>query len=213
MIEDPLKQTRRRAEQYRFEDGILEVAMGGMALLLGLYFYIQAAYPESQVSEFLIGFFLVIFLGGWYLMRKMAEKLKERLTYPRSGYAAPREARSNKGLRVAAAIIGAALLAAGAAYFQLKAPPVLNFMPAVYALVVGLLFVFLGFKTNLTRFFAMAFISLILGGWLALSPIDNIMALAVYLLAMALVMLAWGGLTLRAYLHNNPVASEIGDGR
>ncbi len=206
-----LNQTLRRGEQHRFRDGILETAMGGMALLLGLYFYIQAAFPESQVSEFLTASFLVIFVGGWYLMHKTAEKLKERLTYPRSGYAAPREARAGRGLRAAAAVVGASLLAAGLAYFQLKAPPEVNFMPVVFALVVGFLFAFLGFKTDLARFFALGFISLALGGWFAFSPLANIMALAAYLFSMGGMMLVSGGLNLRRHLAANPLPADGGD--
>jgi hypothetical protein len=213
MNNQQLNQTLRRGEQHRFQDGILETAMGGMALLLGLYFYIQAAYPESQVSEFLTATFLVIFVGGWYLMHRIAEKLKERLTYPRSGYTAPREARAGRGLRAAAAVVGAALLAAGLAYFQLKAPPVINFMPVVFALVVGILFTFLGFKTDLARFFALSFISLALGGWFAFSPLENIMALAAYLFSMGVAMLVSGGLNLRRHLAANPLPAEGGDER
>jgi hypothetical protein len=97
------------------------------------------------------------------------------------------------------------------AYFQLKAPPVVNFMPVVFALVVGLLFVFLGFKIDLARFFALGFISLVLGGWFAFSPLENIMALAAYLLSMGVVMLVSGGYNLRRHLTANPAPADGGD--
>ncbi len=208
MNKDKIDHTLQRAIKYRFADGILEIAMGAMSVLLGIYFYIQAAYPESQVSEFLTGSFLLFFVIGWYALRKVTESLKHRLTYPRTGYVAYREAGAGKGLRIAASVAAAAVVAAGLAYFQLKAPPLLNFMPLIYALLIAVTFGFLGFKTDLARFIAMAFISLILGALFAVVKIDDFLALAGYLVTMGVVMLASGGLNLRHYMAMNPAQSN-----
>lgn len=205
MDDKTLDKTRRRAQQYRFADGVMEIAMGGMLLMLGLYFYIQAAYAGTPVSEFLTSSFLVIFVAGWYGMHKLSEKLKQRLTYPRTGYAALREPRGNLGLRIAAAVAAAGLIGLRLAYFQMEAPPQLNLMPVVFAVLIAVIGGFLGFKTDLARFFGLAFISLALGGLFAFLPVGNYLALGLFNIAMGLVLLASGGVNLRYYLHANPV--------
>jgi hypothetical protein len=205
MNKDTLEETRRRAIQYRFADGVMEIAMGGMLFMLGLYFSFQAIYTGTPVGELLTGSFLVIFVGGWYGMHKLTENLKQRLTYPRSGYAAFREPQGNRGLRYASAAVAAALFAGGLAYFQVKAPPTINLMPVVFALLIAVIAGFLAFRTNLARFFALGLISLILGGLFAFLPIGNYLALGLYNTAMGFVLLGSGVVNLRYYLHANPV--------
>ncbi|MHC1782554.1 MAG: hypothetical protein AB9891_07310 [Anaerolineaceae bacterium] len=214
MIEDPLKQTRRRAEQYRFEDGILELAVGLLSIILGLYFYMQFGFENSPLGEWLTGSFAVLCIGAWLLIRYLTRYLKERITYPRSGYAEAREPQgNNRFLRIAASILAAAVVAGGLAFLQLRATLTWNLMPAVFGLVIALLFGFLAFRSRLTRFTILAFVSLLLGGAFAVVKLlTNVQALSAYCGVMGLVLLVSGGLTLHSYLLRNPIVSGDGDG-
>ena len=90
MEKDAWNKTLLRTIQYRFEDGIIELVMGMMFLLMGIYFYLTATMENSQLAEVLTASFVLLFIGGWYLMQYLIRSLKERITFSRTGYVAYR---------------------------------------------------------------------------------------------------------------------------
>ena len=53
--------TLLRSIQYWFEDGIVEIVMGGMFLLVGIYFYLQVVMENSRLAEWLTASFTLFF--------------------------------------------------------------------------------------------------------------------------------------------------------
>ena len=65
MNENKLNKTYLRTIQYWFEDGIAELGIGGLFLLLGIYFYLQATLENGFLADLLSASFALIFIGGW----------------------------------------------------------------------------------------------------------------------------------------------------
>jgi hypothetical protein len=210
MNENKLGKIHLRTIQYWFEDGIVEMGMGGLFLLLGVYFYLQATLKNGFWAELLSGAFVLIFIGGWFLAGNFIRSAKERITFPRTGYVAYKPDRANKKfLRLALAMIAGALIS-GALLVLLSERPlgIDNLMPAATGLTIAIVLGVLGVYTGLLRFLIPAVFSLLCGIGLTASGIDNTLGGAFVYLASALVLIITGALVFRRYLQANPAPTE-----
>ena len=67
----------QRTRQYWFSDGVVEISIGALFLILGLYFYLQFLLPTG--SLLLIGLqvgFVFLLVGAIYLSRSLVNKFK-----------------------------------------------------------------------------------------------------------------------------------------
>jgi len=96
-----LKEIERRAEQSVFQDGLMEIMMGGFLLVFG------ASLATSMGLTLFISL-LVIFLGNPVL-----ERLKKRYIYPRIGYVKlrPEKEADPKGIALAGILFVVIMLA------------------------------------------------------------------------------------------------------
>lgn len=105
-----LKEIERRVEQSVFQDGLMEIMMGGFLLVFG---------ASLATRAILIPFIslLVIFLSLLviYLGNPLLERLKKRYIYPRIGYVKlrPEKEADPKGIAVAAILFVVILLGSG----------------------------------------------------------------------------------------------------
>lgn len=211
MESNKLNNTLLRSIQYRFEDGIIELVTGGIFLLAGIYFYLQAVMANSQLAELLTASFALVFIGGWYLMQYSIRSLKERITFPRTGFVAYRKNSGNRAVRIIAAV-GIAILAGGLlAFSQIKTGPEWNLMPPFSGLVIAIALGLIGLQTALPRFYLLALISLVLGGFFAPAWLSNDLATAAFCGAIGVVLLVSGGAVLRHYLSQNSAPTEASD--
>lgn len=208
MENDTWNKTLLRTIQYRFEDGIIELVMGTMFLLAGIYFYLQAVIENNQLAEILTASFALIFIGGWYLMQYLIRSLKERITFSRTGYVAYRKGQGKRAVRIIAAIVIAVLTGGLLAFAQIKTPQEWNLMPAFLGLLIAIVLGLMGLQSELPRFYILAVISLILGGTFVSINLSNDLATASYCGAMGVVLLISGSAILRQYLRQNPAQAE-----
>lgn len=207
MENDTLKKTLLRTIQYKFEDGIIELVMGTMFLLAGIYFYLLAVIENNQLAEVLTASFAVIYIGGWYLMQFLFRSLKERITFSRTGYVAYRKGQEKRNVRIIEAIVIAVLMAGLLAFAQIKVPQGWNLMPPFFGFLIAIVLGLMGLQSGLPRFYMLGVISLILGGIFASINLSNNLATATYCGAMGVVLLASGSAILRQYLRQNPAQS------
>ena len=210
MNENKLNKTYLRTIQYWFEDGIAELGIGGLFLLLGIYFYLQATLENGFLADLLSASFVLIFIGGWYLAQYFIRSLKERITFPRTGYVAYKFDKNNKKiLRIALAIIVGALVSAALLMFFSSRPlGIDNIMPAATGLAIAIVLGVMGLYTGLPRFYIPAVFSLLCGVGLTMSGIENILGTAFAYLATALVLLVTGAIVFRRYLNTNPAPAD-----
>ena len=196
----------QKTRQYWFSDGIVEISIGALFLILGLYFYLQFLLPTG--SLLLIGLqvgFVFLLVGAIYLSRSLVNKLKSRLTIPRTGYVSYKRASRTQRL----VSIGIVCFIAGInVVLFLTTPLSLNWVPAITGLIVGSLWLISAFRVVLLRFYLQAILAYLLGVILSMSNLDIYLGLALFYGILGCVLLLSGGWTLAAYLHHHPPLEE-----
>jgi hypothetical protein len=206
-MNDPIKNTMRKTLSYWYVDGLIELATGLLLVLVGLsYFALAKLVPEAaarQVSS--IGLPALILIGG-LVSRKAVSSLKERLTYPRTGYVALIKARAGQKLWTIAAAITVSL---GFVFIsaQLKLDWLVYVAPAFLA---AMMVASIGYTYGLRRFYVLAIYILLLGLPMALLRLNDRLNLALFLIGCGSGFIISGALTLRSYLQTTqPPLGEV----
>jgi hypothetical protein len=208
-MKDPTQPFIRRAQSYWYTDGLAEIGLAFISLVLSMYFYGQAILPPgSWFYRILDVGFLLILLGTGILVRKLILKLKTRLTYPRSGYVSYRAPKTYHliGATLLAMLIGAVLVALFSSVEDIEA-----YMPAVTGILIGAAVTYFAFRSGPLRFYVLAALSALLGTGLSLSGTGDIYGLSLYYGLMGLGLLISGLLVLRDFLLKTEPLEDAGE--
>ena len=209
-----LSDVEQRVKRYWYTDGIGELMGGGMFLLLGLYFALQQYVgDQSLVGGILQASLILVLIGAVFIGRRIINNLKTRLTYPRTGYVEYRANDKNmlwKRILTFAIAMGVAM----AAVVIARRFDAIDSMVAITGVLVSvILLVKQGWSSSVGRFYALSALSLILGIALSVSGLASGYNLGVFYGLMGIAFAVSGGLTLRRYLHENPMPAEDSDER
>ncbi len=204
-MNDKFQIVEKRVKRYWYSDGIVELSLGGMFFLLGVYFGIQGYLGEgSQASVIMqVGLFVLIF-AGIVGVQRVVNALKARLTYPRTGYVEYRKdgqdikQRRNIFMGVALALVAASIILFD--FFR-------NFDSMILGtgVMVGAVFIALrGKSTGVTRFYVVGVFSILLGVTLSLDKLPQEYNLALFYGLLGIAIMVSGGIVLLRYLRENP---------
>lgn len=209
-MNDNLKHLEQRARRYWYMDGLAELTLGGICLVLGAYFLLQALLPEeSLAAQILSAGMALLIIGLVFLGRKIVGFFKERLTYPRTGYVSYKQPPGQKRwIAAGAALIAAAVIV----LFTAMAPPVIAWVPLVSGALIGAALAYFSYKVKLRRVLVLAGLSLLFGLGMGFSGLEDNLGLAIYYGLMGLALLTSGGLTLARYLSQTQPPEEARDG-
>jgi len=162
-VERQFRDAERRARRYWYEDGLGEIAVGSVFVILGGYFAAQAlvAGRLGRTADLLLNLlFPAIVLAAGLGMRRIIGKVKERLVYPRAGFANYQQAQ-----RVPKWVTGmiAGMVAGLIAVLLRSAPGVEAWIPAFQGFVMAGFLWWLGRFSGLPRFNLLALISALNG--------------------------------------------------
>lgn len=199
----------RRPWQYWYEDGLVEMALGAILLAIALLFLAEMAVPAGPAKAGLAALGLpVVVIGGGWLAGRAVKAAKERLTYPRTGYVAYRHERRRdrivRGLAIGA-VVGALV---GAVMSRL---PSQSWIPTLQGLLTSVAFFLLARKAGVTRFYALAGLSALLGMATSWAGLGDLLGSVVFYGGMGVAVVASGLVTLRDYLRNSRPPAEEGD--
>ena len=201
MMKNDIDKVIQRTHRYWYEDGLAEIATGCMFVLCGLFLFIMHSVPPgSPLAPVLaIGFVILVAFGGLPVSRAV-KAVKNRVTYPRTGYVSYRRPGSSGRPHVIWASVGIGLAVLGIILSKVHAPPWLGSMAMAQGLLMGTVLLYLGHRLGLTRFYALAFLSALIGVVVALNGFEDALGSAAYFGEMGLVVTASGLFTLRTYL-------------
>ncbi|MCG2786842.1 MAG: hypothetical protein L6461_17260 [Anaerolineae bacterium] len=213
MTTDPLQNAQKRAMQYWYVDGTFEFSFGGICLILAAYFYVSHLLTDSWMGGLMMVFFILVMLGGGWLVNRLVMRMKERITFPRTGYVSfVRKTGSSRWRR--ALLLGsvAGIISALMTLLLANRPVGFDWMLTASGLIFGAVVTYVGFRTGATRFFVNAAISFALGIALGFANLPENLGLAVFYGLLGLGLLIVGGISLWQYLRQNPnVQSDGGD--
>jgi hypothetical protein len=206
IMNQDFEELQKRTKRYWYTDGLHEIAFGFICLVLSLYFLAQVLLPEgSLLANLLTAGFVLLVLGSAFLTRWIVTTVKERLTYPRTGYVSYTKPGARQNWL--AAILGMLFAILLVAFFTTH-PASLAWMSAVSGLVFAAVWAALGYRLGLSRFYLLAGAALIFGAIPTLTDMQEILGLATFYGLIGLAMFVSGGLTLKSYLENTQPAAE-----
>ena len=211
-MKDETSQIEQRVKRYWYSDGIGEMMGGVMFLVLAAYFSLQQYLgDESFIGGMLQAGLVLLLIGGVYVGRRVVNSAKARITYPRTGYVEYRTNSRNAVLmRVLAALT--AMTVASVSIIVVRRFDSIDAMVAVTGLLVAVIFaVKQGLTSGLGRFYFLSAAALVFGGILSVSGFTRGYNLGLFYGLMGLAFVISGGLTLKSYLRENPLPTEVGN--
>ena len=199
----------RRTRAYWVADGSAELAVGLVFALIGLMFVIEAGLQEGSSWQGLSAYGLpVITIGGYFLSKWLVNSIKERITYPRTGYVAYPEPSRRQQLMSGAV---AAVVAFAVGYAIIIGADFEAWLPALQGLAIGVLMFLIGQRMSVTRFTVFAMLSVAIGVLAVWASVGPIAGSGWVFGGVGVVMMASGGYVLRRFLDSAPEpTSEIG---
>jgi hypothetical protein len=194
----------KRTVRSFYDDGVFEIALGSVFVLLGGYLFVQTALPKGSALAAIMSIALigVIFLAG-FLISRIIRVLKRRITYPRTGYVAFKKHPVSPRRRLRAGLFGGfmglllVLLLALAPSLSVLLPVMISFPVANVAFKIAN-------KVGVPRFFVLAAVSAVIGFALTAAGIGGARGIG---LAFGLVggcLILSGSTALIIYLRRNP---------
>lgn len=207
---DPLQhdvdQARQRAARYWVQDGLNEIVVGLLLLVVGAYLLVEGTAPlgPAMNTPLLVGFaILVIALS--LLARSLVLRLKDRYVHARTGYVAFRQEKSPAARwfagGLAAAIGGVVAIVAGR-------PPLLAWLPALQGIFFGAVFLFAWRKLQLARFTVEGLLCTVAGFGIAWLHLNENLATGLLFGWAGLLLGAGGAVAFRAYLAAAPLRED-----
>jgi hypothetical protein len=220
---DPAMHPQQRVLQFQHIDGTYELTFGGAFLLMGIGFYLlgQVTLPDSFVSRNIIPFApLIAFVGGVFLIDYLVQRLRARVTYPRSGYIAYKKPHPLKrstrlfiwiGIPILTVILDAFLFLNRSKFPAQNQDSMSFVLLGISGLLFSGLFVIMGWKIALPRFYLIAAVSLLTSAGLFFNGIGGYPGWALFLGVTGAALIISGGITLWRYLRQNPILEASDD--
>src|SRR5215216_5240905 len=209
-MKDNFSDVEQRIKHYWYVDGFGElVGGGGMCLLLGIYFAAQEYFGDSSLIGSLLQVSLVlVLLGGMFLVRRLIYVAKLRVTYPRTGYVEYATPQNKKWMGALSAIV--AMIMAMTFVFIVRQFNRIDAMVAVSGAVMGIiLFAKQVWTVKVKRFYILSGAALLYGAALSVSGFPRGYNLGLFYALMGVSFMMFGGLTLKKYLDENPLQTEL----
>jgi hypothetical protein len=212
-MSDDLKTSKLHAVQYQHVDGAFELTFGGAILLMAASIYLVYRLPNPDSSPLLFAP-LLVFSGAAFLIDNLVQRFRRRVTYPRTGFITFRKPQPLKRSMRLLIWIGVPLLSVIllVLFFLVR-----SIFPAqsqdssfttIWPGFAGFLFtgmwVIVGWKISLPRFYLIAAASLLVTVGLIISRVGIYLGMTLLFGAMGVLLFASGGVTLWKFLRSTP---------
>jgi MFS family permease len=199
-----IEKIEKRTVQSFYDDGFVEIAVGFILLLLGGYFFAQAAAPKgSHLEDALSMLFILVIVSSGFIVNRVVRFLKRRITYPRTGYVTFKKKEQSPKRRVASAIVAMIISASLVALYGLS-PSFRVLYPAVNGLLFGVAALLFANKVGLMRFYVLAASSPVIGVAITAAGIGDIKGISLYYAVFGAAMVISGLAALIVYLRRSP---------
>jgi MFS family permease len=209
-----LEKIEKRTIRSFYDDGLTEIALGLILLLLGGYFVAQAAVPAgSALENALTILFILLIVTAGFLVNRLLRFFKRRITYPRAGYVAFKKKIPSPKRRTAAAVVAMIISASMVALFGLS-PSFRALYPALNGLLFAVAALLVANRVGVVRFFVLAAASAVIGVALTAAGLGGFGGISWFYLFFGAAVLVSGLAALVVFLRRNPrpAAGEAGEG-
>jgi len=203
-----IEKIEKRTIQSFYEDGLTEIAMGLIFLILGGYFFATTVVPEgSALGAVLTGLFVLVIISAAFLVNRFLRFFKRRITYPRTGYVTFKKKEPSPKRRVATAAV-AAIIGAGLAVLYGLSPSVKLLFPAINGLLFAVAVLLFANKVGLLRFYILAAASAVIGFGITAAGIGDTEGISLFYLVFGAALVVSGAAALIVYLRRFPRSAD-----
>ena len=198
-MKDDVEKIVKRTYRYHYEDGLVEIGLGILLTASGLLFFTWQALQEGGLlgGALAVAAALLV-IGGVYAIRWAVRRLKEQVTYPRTGYAAYREGEPSVARWVILVVVMGVVLAG------LVLPEALERMALMEGALLGAVVAYIGYRVGVTRFYLLGVLILLVGVAATVLFSDDLLGSAVTFGGSGLLLLLSGLAVLASYLRRHP---------
>lgn len=202
---DSTKDFQRRVRQYWYEDGLIEIGAGCAILLIAGIYLSAALFMKGPVGALVTAFAPMLVILLWVLGgKKLIQTLKEKITYPRTGYVKYRQDPRTRSISrrvlvmiVAASVSGLVIL------FAASIPKI--YYAALTGIMAAAIMFILGYQANVKRFYLVGIWVILSGLVISLLPIVEPWDMPALVGSMGLGWIVSGIVALTNYLkHTSP---------
>jgi hypothetical protein len=198
-VDHIIQQTRR----YWYEDGFVEIATGTLFVVVAALLATMELVPHDSFwfPIIVVGMPLVV-IGAGVPVKKFVMTLKERVTYPRTGYVAfHHETNRSRWLVAGVAFFASIIIVLGGRW--------LDHMTAVAGLIMGAAFASLALRFGAVRFYILGALAAVFGlGVALLTDLSDTWGMAGLMGVAGAGSVVSGLMVLRGYLRQNPSSQE-----
>jgi hypothetical protein len=208
-----IKSTIERTRQYWYTDGFSELLVGAIFIALALISGIGLLFKPSIGSAVLVGIgYPAVILGGVIFGNKWVRALKEKVTYPRTGYVKYIQPESpSRRARMIKAFVIAFMVSIVTNVILSKLDPFWIVLGT--GLLIAAFIVYMGVQIPLNRFYILAVWVAVVSYVAAILPLTDDAQMLILLAGTGLGWVVGGVISLVTYLRNNPIANpEIEEG-
>ena len=199
-----IEKIEKRTVRSFYEDGLFEIALGAVFLLLGGYFFAQTAAPKGSAIEGALSILFVLVIGSSaFLASRILRFFKRRITYPRTGYVAFKKKEPSPKRRIAAAVTGGLMGASLAALYGLS-PSVRTLLPALNGILLAVVVLLIANKIGLIRYYVLAAVSVVIGFAVTAAGIGDTKGISLYYGLFGAAVTVSGLAALFVYLKRSP---------
>ena len=210
---DPMVEARIRAQRYWYRDGLTEIPLGIVQLLLSGSDLIVALGNRTSSWYMPVNLiYAVLIVALAVFASRIMAAVRERITYPRSGYVdygeSVRKRRIGLGMVLVLLVAVTGVLGlryAGRAGFD--PARLVQWTPAVCGLTTGALGLYVTVRYGLPRFIVVGVLAIIQGVVVCMEYTARL-AMAIWLAGIGCAWLCSGGITLWSYLRTAPPSAD-----
>ncbi|RLD98780.1 MAG: hypothetical protein DRJ13_10520 [Bacteroidetes bacterium] len=201
-----ISKIQKQTFRYYYEDGLAELAVGILFLVIGLDVWLISSVPQGKPISITAWILLpVITVAGIYGVQRFVKNLKEKYVHPRTGYIEY----AAKPNRYRWLVSGFAL--ALAVSFMILPYGWLLKGSVTGGMIIFIILVSIGSQVGLKRLIAVGVLSFIIGIVLAFLPFSDNASLVATFLPTGLLLILVGSWEFRKYLADNPLQEASND--
>lgn len=190
-----------RTQAYYYVDGLPEIAVGLLLLAAGGILQLWHDFQEGGwLGGLLAAGAILLLVAGGFVAKQLVQSLKERLTYPRTGYAAFRNEPDPNAQRLWLVALFAVVI------FTLLFPRA-GELPLGIGIFLGAMLAYLGHRGQLRRFYFLA-VGAVIVGIVAALWLDEIAGTAALFVGTGVLLLISGAIVFLRYLRRHAAAGE-----
>ena len=199
-----IEKIEKRTVRSFYDDGLMEIALGAFFVFLGGWLFAQAAAPEgSGLGAVLSALFVLVIVSAGVVVGRVVRFLKQRITYPRTGYVSFKKKEPNPKRRAAAALAGGLIGASLAVLYGLS-PSVRTMLPAVNGLLFAIAMLLMANRAGVLRFHVLAAASAVIGVGLTAAGAGDLKGVGLFYGLFGAAVILSGLAALIVYLKRSP---------